>query len=93
MLRFKKLDTKYESIIEGDKIFIFNLKDNPYKINVIGIPNSEIPKEIENFIKEFIDYDHIFKSSILNKLEELYKDLKWGSLPPLNNHINKFFLF
>jgi hypothetical protein len=31
-LKFKKLDKKYESIIEGDKIFIINLKPNHVQI-------------------------------------------------------------
>jgi histidinol phosphatase-like enzyme len=92
LLKFKKLDTKYESIIEGDKIFIFNLIKNPYQINVIGMPNNEIPKEIEEFIKVHIDYDKIFESSILNKLKELYSDLGW-SFPSLNPYTSKFFSF
>ena len=32
LLKFKKLDKKFESIIEGDKIFVINLKQNPYNL-------------------------------------------------------------
>jgi DNA polymerase elongation subunit (family B) len=92
LLRFKKLDTKYESIIEGDKIFIINLKPNVYKLETIGLPNAKVPEEIEKFVKEFIDVDEIFESLLLNKLKELYKDLNW-SFPALNENIAKFFKF
>ena len=92
LLKFKKLDKQYESIIEGDKIFIINLKPNPYNLRVIGIPNAKIPPEIEEFINKYIDIDEIFESLLLNKLKELYSDLKW-SFPPLNPNVNKFFSF
>ena len=92
LLKFKKLDKKYESIIEGDKIFIINLKANPYKLETIGLPNAKVPDEIENFVKTYIDIDKIFESLLLNKLKELYKDLSWD-FPPLNENVNKFFSF
>jgi len=92
LLKFKKLDTKYESIIEGDKIFIINLKPNVYKLETIGLPNAKVPEEIEKFVREFIDIDEIFESLLLNKLKELYKDLKW-QFPLLNENISKFFKF
>jgi DNA polymerase elongation subunit (family B) len=92
LLRFKKLDNKYESIIEGDKIFIINLKPNVYKLETIGLPNAKVPDEIEKFVKDFINIDEIFESLLLNKLKELYKDLKWD-FPPLNENVTKFFKF
>jgi len=92
LLRFKKLDTKFESIIEGDKIFIINLKPNVYKLETIGLPNAKVPDEIEKFVKEFIDIDEIFESLLLNKLKELYKDLSW-QFPALNENIGRFFKF
>ena len=55
LLRFKKLDKKYESIIEGDKIYIVNLLENPYKISVIGFPTTEVPEEINTFINKYIN--------------------------------------
>jgi DNA polymerase elongation subunit (family B) len=92
LLKFKKLDKQYESIIEGDKIFIINLKANPYKLETVGLPNAKVPDEIEKFVKTYIDVDEIFESLLLNKLKELYKDLKW-EFPPLNANVNKFFSF
>ena len=92
LLRFKKLDKQYESIIEGDKIFIINLKANPYKLETVGLPNAKVPDEIEAFVKTYIDVDEIFESLLLNKLKELYKDLKW-EFPSLNANVAKFFAF
>jgi DNA polymerase elongation subunit (family B) len=92
LLKFKRLDKQYESIIEGDKIFIINLKENPYKLETVGLPNAKVPDEIEKFVKTYIDIDEIFESLLLNKLKELYKDLKWD-FPPLNSNVTKFFAF
>ena len=92
LLKFKKLDKKYESIIEGDKLFIINLKQNPFNIETIGIPNAQVPPEIEEFVKTYIDVEEIFNSLLANKLKSLYEDLKW-TFPPLNPNVGKFFAF
>jgi DNA polymerase elongation subunit (family B) len=92
LLKFKKLDKKYESIIEGDKLFIVNLKQNPYNLDTIGIPNASVPPEIEEFVKQYIDVEEIFESLLGNKLKNLYDDLNW-EFPSLNSNIKKFFAF
>lgn len=93
ILKFKQLDKKYESILEGDKISVINLKNNPYHIETIGLPHgSKVPPDIEKFVNDYIDVESIFESSILGKLKELFKDLKWD-FPILNEKISKYFLF
>ena len=92
LLKFKKLDKKYESIVEGDKLFIVNLKQNPYNLETIGIPNASVPPEIEEFVKSYIDVEEIFNSLLGNKLKNLYLDLSW-EFPSLNPNVNKFFNF
>lgn len=92
LLRFKNLDKKHECIIEGDKIFIINLKPNPYHIETIAIPNGKVPEEIEKFINMYIDIDEIFESMILNKLKELWGDINW-TFPELNSNISKFLIY
>jgi hypothetical protein len=92
LLKFKRLDKQYESIIEGDKIFIINLKANPYKLETVGLPNAKVPDEIEAFVKTYIDVEEIFDSLLGNKLKSLYGDLKW-EFPSLNPNIKKFFAF
>ena len=92
LLKFKKLDKKYESIIEGDKLFVINLKQNPFNIETIGVPNAQVPPEIEEFVKTYIDVEEIFDSLLANKLKSLYNDLKW-EFPTLNPNVKKFFAF
>lgn len=92
LLKFKRLDKKYESIIEGDKLFIINLKQNPYNLETIGLPNAQVPPEIEEFVKTYIDVDEIFESLLANKLKNLYDDLMW-EFPTLNPNVKKFFTF
>ena len=83
---------KYESIIEGDKLFIINLKQNPYHLETIGLPNASVPSEIEEFVKQYIDVEEIFESLLGNKLKNLYLDLSW-EFPTLNANVKKFFSF
>ena len=92
LLKFKKLDKKFESIIEGDKIFVINLKQNPYNLETIGLPNAQVPPAIEEFVKTYIDVEEIFDSLLANKLKSLYLDLSWD-FPALNKNVGKFFAF
>jgi DNA polymerase elongation subunit (family B) len=92
ILRFKKLDKKYPTFQIGDKMFIAYLKDNPYRIDVIGFNGYNDPPEILEFIEKYIDRDGLFDSVMKNKLESLYSDLGWGAVV-LNQNINKFFKF
>ena len=91
LLRFKKLDKKYSCFTEGDKMYYIQLKDNPYKIEVIGFTGND-PEFITEFIIKFIDKEEGFNSTLLNKLQGIYSDLKW-SFPSLNAYVNKFFSF
>ena len=92
MLRFKNLDTKFPTFQVGDKMFIAYLKDNPYRIDVIGFNGYNDPPEIMEFIKKYIDRDGLFDSVIKNKLENVYSDIGWG-MPVFNSKVNKFFSF
>lgn len=92
-LRFKKLDKKYSCFVEGDKLLYFPLKDNPYKIDVIALNGHNDPQELVEFIEKFFDKESLFNNSLVNKLQGIYDDLGWGSLPSFNPHISKFFNF
>lgn len=91
LLRFKKLDKQYPCFTEGDKMYYVQLKDNPYKIEVLGFTGND-PEFITEFIDKFIDKEAGFNSTLLNKLQGIYEDLKW-SFPSLNAYVNKFFSF
>jgi DNA polymerase elongation subunit (family B) len=92
LLRFKKLDKKHNTFQIGDKMFIAYLKDNPYRIDVIGFNGYDDPPFIVEFVEKYLDKAQLFDSVLKNKLETLYADLKWGK-PIFNNNINKFFTF
>ena len=92
LLKFKRLDKQYESVVEGDKIFIINLKANPYRIDVIGFNGYDDPPEVIEFINAYIDRDGIFDGVMKNKLETLYKDIGWGQ-PIFNRNVHRFFKF
>jgi len=92
ILRFKGLDKKYPTFQIGDKMFIAYLKDNPYRIDVVGFNGYNDPPEMMEFIEKYIDRDGLFDSVMKNKLESLYSDLGWGAVV-LNQNINKFFKF
>jgi len=90
-LRFKNLHIKYPEFTIGDKMYIANLKPNPYHIDVIGYNGYNDPPEITQLIDEYIDRDGLFDSIIRNKLETLYSDIGWELT--LNPYKSKFFNF
>jgi DNA polymerase elongation subunit (family B) len=91
LLRFKQLDKKYSCFVEGDKMKYVTLKKNPYNIEVIGFSGND-PEFITNLIEEFVDREEVFNSVLLNKLQNIYEDLKWD-FPSLNEKVTKFFQF
>jgi len=91
LLRFWRLDKKYNYITQGEKIKWIYLKNNPYRIDAIAFLDYDIPKEIRTFIEKYADRQKVFDSILLNKLEGFYNDLGWSL--SLNPHRNKFFNF
>ena len=92
LLVFKGLDKKHPKFQIGDKMYIAYLKDNPYRIDVVGFNGHSDPPELMEFIEKYIDRDGLFDGVMKNKLESLYSDLGWGAVV-LNTNINKFFKF
>lgn len=92
MLKFKNLDKKFPKFQVGDKMYIAYLKENPYRIDVIGFNGYNDPPEILEFISKYIDRDGLFDSVIKNKLENVYMDIGWG-MPIFNKKINNIFKF
>ena len=91
LLRFWKLDSKYELITNGTKIKWIYLKNNPYQIEEIAFLDYDMPEKIRTFIEQYADRKKVFESILLNKLEGFYNDLGWSL--NLNPHRNKFFNF
>ncbi len=91
LLKFKKLNKKFDGIVEGDRIKYIALKQNPYKIDLIAFTGND-PDFINEFIEEYVDREHVFESVLLNKLTNLYQDIKW-EFPSLNERVSRFFKF
>jgi len=91
LLRFKKLDKKYPCFTEGDKMRYIQLKDNPYRIDVIGFTGND-PEFITEFMDKYADREQGFESSLMNKLVGIYEDLGWV-FPSMHEKAGKFFKF
>jgi hypothetical protein len=90
-LRYKKLNIKYPEFTIGDKMYIANLKPNPYQIDAIGYNGYNDPDDITELINKYIDRDGLFDSVMRNKLETVYNDIGWDF--NLNPFKAKFFTF
>lgn len=91
MLKYHNI-TSIREIINGEKIKWTYLKTNTMNLDTIALKGYDDPDKIENFVQTHIDYEKIFESAFLNKLNDFYAALKWGKVPE-NNNINKFFAF
>ena len=75
MIRKHKLNSKYQSIQEGEKIKYTYLKTpNPTTDNVIAMLNT-FPKEFE--LEKYIDYDLQFTKSFLDPLKIILDTIGW----------------
>ena len=88
IIRYYKLNKEHPEFSVGDKIKIVGLKDNPYKIPVVGLNGYNDPPIILEIVEKYIDKDGLFNSIMENKLETIYNDLGWDY--NLNPFINAF---
>ena len=91
LLRFRKLDKQYPCFTEGDKMKYIQLKDNPYRIDVIGFTGND-PDFINQFINQYADRDEGFEATLMNKLVGIYEDIGWD-FPSMHEKAGKFFKF
>jgi len=78
-LHTNKLDKKYETIKEGDKIkFIYLKEPNTIGENCIAFISS-IPDELN--IKKFSDYDTMFSKSFLEPINTILEGIGWSAKP------------
>lgn len=92
ILKFKGLHKSYPIPQIGDKIYLINLKNNPYKVDVLCLNGYNDAPYILELVEKYIDREQIFESVLKNKIETIYLDLGWG-YPIFNDKINKFFKF
>jgi hypothetical protein len=90
-IRHWKISNKYPEFNIGDKMLIAYLKNNPYKIDVVGLNGYNDPPQIIDIVEKYIDREGLFDSIMKNQLENLYNDLGW--VLELNPYREKFFNF
>lgn len=91
LIRFYKLDKQYPTFMIGDKINVVMLKNNPYKIETIGLNGYADSPQLLKIAEEYIDKESIFDTVIRNKIETIYSDLKWDL--NTNKYLDKFSVF
>lgn len=75
LIRIKKLDKKYQSIKEGEKIkFIYLMEPNTIQSNIISFPQV-LPEELD--IKKYIDYNTQFEKSFVEPLKIILDSINW----------------
>jgi DNA polymerase elongation subunit (family B) len=89
-LLINKLNKKYPSVGNGEKIKWTYLKDNPFKFETICYKGHEDPPQVLDYIKQYIDTDKIYKQALAKKVKMLYEALKWEE-PNDDFGFNKFF--
>lgn len=75
LIRDKKLDIKYNKIVEGDKIkYCYLKKPNPVRENVISAPGT-LPRQFG--LDAYIDYETQFEKAFTTSLMDVMKVIGW----------------
>jgi hypothetical protein len=90
-LKHYKISKQYSPIFNGEKIKWVYLKQNPLGLNTIAYKGYEDPPEILQFIREFINYDKIYKQALHKKIMMLYNALRWDEPTDATKTIERFF--
>lgn len=93
LLKYYKTAYKYEPMKDGDKIKWVYLKRNPLGLDTTGLKGHNDPKEVLDFVEQYIDYDKIWKQELENKLDDFYKAMDWEKPNPNLNKASQFFGF
>ena len=93
LLKFFKAPFKHEPIRDGDKVKWVYLKNNPLGLDTLAFKDYNDPKEIMDFIEQYIDRDKIFEAELENKLDDFYNALKWEKATTETKTAKKFFAF
>ena len=81
-----------QPISDGTKIKWAYLKANPMNLESIALTGFEDPKEIVDYVEQYIDRERIFESALENKLQAFYDAMNYGAVP-VNNNLGDFFGF
>jgi len=93
LLKYHKAAYKYEPIKDGDKIKWVYLKNNPMGLEAVGFTGYNDPKEIMDFVEQYIDHDKLWEKDLKNKLDDFYNAMKWSYPNPNEAKASQFFSF
>jgi len=93
LLKFFNSPFKHEPIRDGDKVKWVYLRQNPLGLDTVAFKDYNDPKEIMDFIEQYIDRDMIYKAELENKLDDFYNALKWQKASTEVQTAKKFFDF
>ena len=90
-LKYKKISRQYSGIHNGDKIKWVYLKQNPLGLNTIAYKGYEDPREVLDFIRQYINPEKLYKQALHKKIMMLYEALGWGEPTDPSKTIERFF--
>ena len=80
-----------EPIRNASKIRWVYLKDNPFNIDAVAFKGYNDPKEIMDFITQYIDRDKLFDKALRKKIQMFYDSMKWDMPVDKKVSIERFF--
>jgi DNA polymerase elongation subunit (family B) len=93
LLKFFNCPFKHEPIRDGDKVKWVYLKTNPLGLDTLAFKDYNDPKDIMDFIQNYVDRDGIYKAELENKIDDFYNALKWEKATTETKTAKKFFSF
>ena len=93
LLKFFNCPYKHEPIRDGDKVKWVYLKNNPLGLEAVAFKDYNDPKEIMDFVENYVDRDTIYKAELENKIDDFYNALKWEKASVEAKTAKKFFAF
>ena len=80
-----------EPIRNASKIKWVYLKNNPFHLDAVAYKGYDDPKELMDFIKQYIDRDKLFNRALNKKIQMFYDALSWDMPVDKQNTIERFF--
>lgn len=93
LLKFFNAPFKHEPIRDGDKVKWVYLKNNPLGLDTVAFKDYNDPKQIMDFVEQYVDRDMIYKAELENKVDDFYNALKWQKASVEAQTAKKFFSF
>ena len=81
----------HEPITNGNKVRWVYLKENPLKIDGIAYKGYDDPKQIIDFINQYVDRDKLFDKALNKKIQMFYDAMSWDMPVDKKSSIERFF--